>query len=347
MNRSQALLAITPGEPAGIGPEILLKLALDRPDLPLLAVADQALLQRAAEALKLPIAIHRWQTGQTLPGSGSGNSLACWHVPMSETETMGQPDPANAAYVLETLRQAVSLLRSGQVGALVTGPVNKAVINRAGIAFTGHTEFLQELADVPQVVMMLAAPTLRVTLVTTHLPLRQVADAINPENVERCIRITAQDLQQKFGIARPRLQVLGLNPHAGESGHLGSEDDAIIAPAIARCQADGIDAFGPVPADTAFNPPRLQQCDAVVAMYHDQGLPVLKHAGFGQSVNVTLGLPFIRTSVDHGTALDIAGQGIADASSLQHAVLMACDMMIAAEGLAVAADRHAAAGQVP
>ena len=332
MNRSQALLAITPGEPAGIGPEILLKLALERPDLPLLAVADSALLQRTAEAFKLPIIIHRWQAGQALPASGPVIKLACWHVPMSRPELMGQPDPANADYVLETLRQAVGLLRSGLAGALVTGPVNKAVINQAGMAFTGHTEFLQQLAEVPQVVMMLAAPALRVTLVTTHMPLRQVADAINADNVEGCIRITARDLQQKFGIARPRLQVLGLNPHAGESGHLGFEDDAIIAPAIARCQADGIDAFGPVPADTAFNPLRLQQCDAVVAMYHDQGLPVLKHAGFGQSVNVTLGLPFIRTSVDHGTALDIAGQGIADASSLQHAVLMARDMYVAAGG---------------
>lgn len=346
MNRSQALLAITPGEPAGIGPEILLKLALERPDLPLLAVADSALLQRTADALKLPIAVHHWQTGQALPASGTTHNLACWHVPMSRPESIGQPDPANATYVLETLRQAVGLMRSGQAGALVTGPVHKAVINQAGIAFTGHTEFLQELAGVPQVVMMLAAPALRVTLVTTHLPLRQVADAINAANVEGCIRITARDLQQKFDIARPRLQVLGLNPHAGEGGHLGFEDDAIIAPAIARCQADGIDAFGPVPADTAFNPLRLQQCDAVVAMYHDQGLPVLKHAGFGQSVNVTLGLPFIRTSVDHGTALDIAGQGIADASSLQHAVLMARDMLAAAGGLATAGGLADAEGSV-
>jgi 4-hydroxythreonine-4-phosphate dehydrogenase len=328
MNRSQAMLAITPGEPAGIGPEILLKLAMERPDLPLLAVADSALLQRAAEAFKLPVTIHHWQPGQVVPAAGPEHKLACWHVPLARPETAGKPDPANAAYVLDTLRKAVDLLRSGHAGALVTGPVHKAVINQAGIPFTGHTEFLQELAVVPQVVMMLVAPALRVTLVTTHLPLRQVADAINAENVEGCIRVTARDLQKKFGIAQPRLQVLGLNPHAGESGHLGFEDDAIIAPAIARCQADGIAAYGPVPADTAFNPLRLQQCDAVIAMYHDQGLPVLKHAGFGQSVNVTLGLPFIRTSVDHGTALDIAGQGVADASSLQQAVLMARDMLV-------------------
>ncbi|MDZ4729082.1 MAG: 4-hydroxythreonine-4-phosphate dehydrogenase PdxA [Xanthomonadales bacterium] len=323
MKIPQSLLAITPGEPAGIGPEILLKLAQQQPDLPLLAVADAELLRRTAAALKITLAIHEWQPGQAIADSG----LACLHTPLAKTEIVGQPDPANAAYVLNTLRQAVALLQSGTAGALVTGPVNKAVINQAGIPFTGHTEFLAALAGIEQVVMMLAAPGLRVTLVTTHLPLRAVADAITTENVERCIRITANDLRKHFGIAKPRLQVLGLNPHAGEGGHLGHEDDAIIAPAIARCRADGIDAIGPVPADTAFNPPRLQQCDAVVAMYHDQGLPVLKHAGFGRSVNVTLGLPFIRTSVDHGTALDIAGQGIADASSLGYAVLMAREMI--------------------
>jgi 4-hydroxythreonine-4-phosphate dehydrogenase len=329
MSGYQALLAITPGEPAGIGPEILLQLAQRQPDLPLLAIADAGLLRRSANALKSPVAIHEWQPGQ--PAATSG--LACLHTPLAKTEIAGQPDPANAAYVLDTLRQAVALLQSGAAGALVTGPVNKAVINQAGIPFTGHTEFLAGLAGVPQVVMMLAAPGLRVALVTTHLPLRAVADAITPETVESCIRITAHDLNKHFGVANPRLQVLGLNPHAGEGGHLGHEDDAIIAPAIARCRADGIDAFGPVPADTAFNPPRLLQCDAIVAMYHDQGLPVLKHAGFGRSVNVTLGLPFIRTSVDHGTALDIAGQGIADSSSLGHAVQMASEMIKARAGM--------------
>lgn len=332
VNNIQTMLAITPGEPAGIGPEILLKLAQQQPELPLLAVADAELLRRTAQALKIPIVIHEWQSGQAL----SENSLACLHTPLARLEMVGKPDPANATYVLETIRQAVNLLQTGAAGALVTGPVNKAVINQAminqgGIPFTGHTEFLADLAGVEQVVMMLAAPTLRVTLVTTHLPLRAVADAITAENVERCIRITAHDLRKHFGISHPRLQVLGLNPHAGEGGHLGFEDDAIIAPAIARCQADGIAAIGPVPADTAFNPQRLLQCDAVIAMYHDQGLPVLKHAGFGRSVNVTLGLPFIRTSVDHGTALDIAGQGIADASSLGHAVKMASDMLTASK----------------
>ncbi len=325
MNSSTSLLAVTPGEAAGVGPEILLKLAQQEPDLPLLAVADADLLRRTALSLGLSLDIHRWQPGEALPAVG----LACLHVPLAKIEEAGQPDPANAAYVLETLRQSVQLLQTGAAGALVTGPVNKAVINQSGIAFTGHTEFLADLAGVEQVVMLLAAPGLRVALVTTHLPLRQVADAITAEKVEGCIRICAADLKKHFGIDHPRLQVLGLNPHAGEGGHLGSEDDAIIAPAIARCQADGIAAIGPVPADTAFNPPRLEQCDAVIAMYHDQGLPTLKHAGFGRSVNVTLGLPFIRTSVDHGTALDIAGQGIADASSLRHAVMMARDMLAA------------------
>lgn len=330
MNNSEVLLAVTPGEPAGIGPETLLKLAAAEPGLPLLAVADAGLLRRTAAQLALPVEIHDWHKGQALPRRG----LACLHVPLAEPETIGQTNPANAVYVLNTLRQAVALLQSGDAAAMVTGPVNKAVINEAGIPFSGHTEFLAELAGVPQVVMMLAAPGLRVTLVTTHLPLRKVADAITTELVEGCIRITAHDLRTKFGIAEPRLQVLGLNPHAGEGGHLGSEDDALIAPAIARCQADGIAAIGPIPADTAFNPPRLQQCDAVVTMYHDQGLPVLKHAGFGRSVNITLGLPFIRTSVDHGTALDIAGRGIADPGSLKHAVLMAQDMVAARSRLA-------------
>ncbi len=323
MKSSASLLAVTPGEAAGIGPEVLLKLAHQEPDLPLLAVADAGLLNRTASSLGLAVAVKPWQPGQAWPEEG----LACLHVPLARTEVPGQPDPANANYLLETLRQAVSLLQTGDAGALVTGPVNKAVINQAGIPFTGHTEFLAELAGVEQVVMLLAAPGLRVALVTTHLPLRLVADAITTENVEACIRICANDLSKHFGIEHPRLQVLGLNPHAGEGGHLGDEDDTLIAPAIARCQADGIAAIGPVPADTAFNPPRLQQCDAVIAMYHDQGLPTLKHFGFGRSVNVTLGLPFIRTSVDHGTALDIAGQGIADASSLKHAVNMARNML--------------------
>ena len=252
--------------------------------------------------------------------------LVCHPVSLGAPAAPGRLDTTNAPYVLETLTEAVTLVQGGHAAALVTGPVHKGVINDSGRSFSGHTEFLAELSQVSQVVMMLAAPELRVTLVTTHLPLRAVADAITPARLEAVIRITWAALRERFGIAQPRLQVLGLNPHAGEGGHLGSEEIEIIEPVVERLRAAGLDLVGPVPADTAFNPPRLQACDAVVAMYHDQGLPVLKHVGFGRAVNITLGLPFIRTSVDHGTALDLAGCGRADAGSLYAAVLMAQSM---------------------
>ncbi|MEJ8569197.1 4-hydroxythreonine-4-phosphate dehydrogenase PdxA [Elongatibacter sediminis] len=319
-------LAVTPGEPAGIGPEIVLRLALEHPELDFIAVCDPELMRERARAFDLPVHVHE----ENEPAAKTGASLACLAVPLAEPAEAGRLSPANAGYVLDTLRLAVERVRTGRASALVTGPVNKAIINSAGTPFSGHTEFLAGLAGVDRVVMMLAAPGLRVALVTTHLPLRDVADAITPVAVEETIRITARDLRNRFGIRKPRLQVLGLNPHAGEGGHLGSEDEAIILPAIERCRADGIDAHGPIPADTAFNPPRLTECDAVVAMYHDQGLPVLKHSGFGEAVNITLGLPFIRTSVDHGTALDIAGRGIADAGSLYTAAAMAESMAAAA-----------------
>jgi 4-hydroxythreonine-4-phosphate dehydrogenase len=211
---------------------------------------------------------------------------------------------------------------------MVTGPVHKGIINDAGIPFTGHTEFLADISNTTQVVMMLAAPGLRVTLVTTHLPLSQVPTAITAEKLKAVIQITETSLRQQFGITRPRLQVLGLNPHAGEGGHLGGEDEEIIRPVVELLRRQGMNIKGPVPADTAFTPPRIAACDAVVAMYHDQGLPVLKHLGFGQAVNITLGLPFIRTSVDHGTALDIAGTGQADATSLYQAVRCAQRMSL-------------------
>ena len=313
------LLAVTPGEPAGIGAEILLKCHQRHPELRLLAVADPALLRQSADLLKYDSNITEWQPGQSI----AAGELPCYPLRLLKPAVMGKPDPANAAYVLETLRQAVKLVQGGHAAALVTGPVHKAVINEAGYDFTGHTEFLAGLAGGAKVVMMLAAPGLRVTLVTTHLPLRDVADAITAERVESTIRITAAALQDSFGIKRPKLQVLGLNPHAGEGGYLGREDDEIIRPVIARCRAQGMLLEGPVPADTAFTPPRIAACDAVVAMYHDQGLPVLKHMGFGHSVNITLGLPFIRSSVDHGTALDLAGSGRADAGSLCEAAFTA------------------------
>lgn len=319
MNTAAPVLAVTPGEPAGIGPEIMLKLAREHPELRLLAVADPDCLQRAAAAMHINVKLIDWSPGMEL----QPDTLSCLPVRLFHAEKPGWPDPRNAGYVLDTLRQAVQVVRQGYADALLTGPVHKAVINQAGIAFSGHTEFLAELAGVGQVVMMLAAPGLRVALVTTHLPLRQVADAITQEKLEAVIRITVQELQQRFGIARPRLQVLGLNPHAGEQGHLGVEDELIIRPVIDRCRSGTVSIEGPVPADTAFTPPRLASCDAVIAMYHDQGLPVLKHFAFGRAVNITLGLPFIRTSVDHGTALDIAGSGRADAGSFYHAADMA------------------------
>jgi len=319
------LLVVTPGEPAGIGPEILLRVHREQPGFRLLAVADPDLLRETAQRLGWQDPVTTWQPGDDVaPGR-----LACCPVTLPQRARPGRLDPANAPYVLETLTRAVELVRGGDADALVTGPVHKGVINDAGVPFSGHTEFLARRAGVDQVVMMLAAPGLRVALVTTHLPLRDVADAITPERLEAVIRITESALREGFGVDRPRLQVLGLNPHAGEGGYLGREDEDVVRPVLERLRAEGSRLDGPVPADTAFNPPRLAGCDAVVAMYHDQGLPVLKHMGFGKSVNITLGLPFIRTSVDHGTALDIAGRGQADAGSLNEAVRLACDMAAA------------------
>lgn len=322
MSALPPLLAVTPGEPAGIGAEILLKFRAAYPGFRLLAVADAEWLQIENKRFGTGCQITRWSPGQEI----AGGELACCDVPLAAPTVPGTPDPANAAYVLETLRRAHALVTEGSAAALVTGPVHKGVINDGGHSFSGHTEFLARLSGVPQVVMMLAAPGLRVALVTTHLPLREVADAITPEKLESVIRITHSELRLRFGIDSPRLQVLGLNPHAGEGGHLGHEDDELIAPIIETLRCEGLLLEGPVPADTAFTPPRLERCDAVIAMYHDQGLPVLKHMGFGRSVNITLGLPFIRTSVDHGTALDLAATGEADAGSMLQAIKVAVDM---------------------
>ena len=316
------VLAITPGEPAGIGPEILLQFCREHPEFRVLAIADPELLRQAGNRLGYMPPITRWQPGAEV----RCGELACCPIDLRKPVTPGQLDPANAVYVLETIRRAVDLVRHGHAGALVTGPIHKGIINDSGQPFSGHTEFLAELSGVDRVVMMLAAPGLRVALVTTHLPLRAVADAITPDTLEAVIRITWSALRERFGIERPRLQVLGLNPHAGEGGHLGTEEIEVIGPVLERLRVAGLDLEGPVPADTAFNPPRMQNCDAIVAMYHDQGLPVLKHLGFGQAVNITLGLPFVRTSVDHGTALDLAGSGRADAGSLHAAALAAKSM---------------------
>jgi 4-hydroxythreonine-4-phosphate dehydrogenase len=319
MTSNPPTLAVTPGEPAGIGPECALRLVRQCPELRLVLIADPDLLRATARALSMTLDIQHWREGDPAePGS-----VSCLPVRLAHPVQPGQPDPANAPYVLECLRLGARLVQQGHAAALVTGPVQKSVINQAGIAFSGHTEFLAELAGAGRVVMLLVAGSLRVALATTHLPLRAVPDAIDQAGLAAALRIIHRDLRTRFGIQAPRIQVLGLNPHAGEGGYLGQEERTIIQPAIKQARSEGITAIGPVPADTAFTPPALEACDVVLAMYHDQGLPVLKHAGFGHAVNVTLGLPFIRTSVDHGTALDIAGQGAASATSFCEAARLA------------------------
>ncbi|MCC5865088.1 MAG: 4-hydroxythreonine-4-phosphate dehydrogenase PdxA [Wenzhouxiangella sp.] len=313
-------LLLTPGEPAGIGPEIACRLALERPALCL--VADPTLIKRSLARLGLAAGVRI----VSAPDDGLPGQLSCLPVTMAAPETPGKPDPANADYLLKTLRLAAGLCLQGRADGLVTGPIHKGVINDAGIAFSGHTEFLAELAGVDKVVMMLVAGTLRVALATTHLPLARVPQAITPALLSRVLGILDHDLRTRFRRQQPRIAVLGLNPHAGEGGHLGREEIEIIAPELERLRARGLDLVGPLPADTAFVPKRLDGFDAVLAMYHDQGLPVLKFAGFGQAVNITLGLPFVRTSVDHGTALDIAGSGRADAGSLAAAVDLAAEL---------------------
>jgi 4-hydroxythreonine-4-phosphate dehydrogenase len=308
-------LAVTPGEPAGIGPDLLLRLAQAPQACELVAYADPDLLTSRARLLGLPLRLKDPDGRPTAAGE-----LAIHPVPLARPAVPGRLDPANAHYVLATLDHAVADCQQGRVAGLVTGPVNKAVINDAGMPFSGHTEYLAALTATPLVVMMLATRQLRVALVTTHLPLRSVADAITGELVMAVTRILAADLKAKFALPSPRILVCGLNPHAGESGHLGREEIDIIIPALEQLRSEGIDVGGPFPADTLFTPNNLRDGDAVLAMYHDQGLPVLKYQGFGRAVNITLGLPIIRTSVDHGTALDLAGTGRGDSGSLAEAI---------------------------
>jgi 4-hydroxythreonine-4-phosphate dehydrogenase len=258
------------------------------------------------------------------------NGIDVEHVPLRRARAPGRLDPANSRYVIEVLDRAIRGCLAGEFQAMVTAPVQKSVINDAGIVFTGHTEYLAEAANTPHVVMMLVGGGLRVALATTHLPLSEVPRAITREGLLQTLRVLDADLRKRFRIARPRILVAGLNPHSGESGHFGTEDQEIIAPALADARAKGIDASGPLPADTLFVPERLKGADCVLAMYHDQGLPVLKYASFGRGVNVTLGLPFVRTSVDHGTALDLAGTGKADPGSLIEAVKLAIELAPAA-----------------
>lgn len=312
-------LVVTPGEPAGIGPELVVRYAQQPLDVELVAVCSSEILLQAASQLGIPCTLNTYSP-ELSQQSGLGR-LSVLHTPLRRPNNPGQLEPENAEYVLDTLRQAVELCQQGQAQALVTGPVHKGVINQAGIPFTGHTEFLAQLGGVNQVVMMLACEGLRVALATTHLPLRDVADAIKPDTLETTIKILHHDLVTQFGIADPNILVCGLNPHAGENGHMGSEEIEVISPVIEKLRsAHHWRLSDPLPADTLFTPHHLEGADAVLAMYHDQGLPVLKHKGFGAAVNITLGLPFTRTSVDHGTAIDLVGKGIANLGSLGTAI---------------------------
>jgi 4-hydroxythreonine-4-phosphate dehydrogenase len=321
MADTRPLLAVTAGEPAGIGPDLVLQLAGHRDGARRVIIADLQLLQQRAAQLGLTaLRFQPYQPGQAAAPAGV---LEVQHVPLATAVTPSQLDPANARYVLNTLDAAIAGCLSGEFAAMVTAPVHKGVINDAGVPFSGHTEYLAEHTGTARVVMMLAGAGMRVALVTTHLPLRAVADAITKPELEAVIRILHADLQHKFGLPSPRILVAGLNPHAGESGHMGREEIDVIEPVLQQLRATGMQLIGPLPADTLFNPDKLAQADAVLAMYHDQGLPVLKYASFGAGINITLGLPIIRTSVDHGTALDLAGTGRADPGSLFEAIKLA------------------------
>jgi len=324
-------LAITAGEPAGIGPDLCIQIAQQAHPQQLVVVADPDLLRERAAQLNLPLTIEQFDASEPARPTPA-RSLTVLPVKLRAPVIAGELNPANASYVLDTLTAATEGCLDGTFDAIVTAPVHKGVINDAGIAFSGHTEFLEELTSSRKVVMMLATEGLRVALVTTHLPLRDVPDAVTRELLDEVIATLHGDLRRDFGLDNPRILVAGLNPHAGESGHMGREEIDTIEPALDYWRTQGMDLVGPLPADTLFNEKYLQQADAVLAMYHDQGLPVLKYKGFGQAVNITLGMPIIRTSVDHGTALDLAATGTADHGSLLTALDYAATM---------AAHRHA------
>ncbi len=318
-------LALTAGEPAGIGSELIARLAATSLGANLVAIGDRSLIEAGAHAAGVDVLIRDHDPSKAIAVRQPGQ-LQVIAIPLAAKVISGELDRRNAEHVLAMLDRAARGAASGEFDAIVTAPVHKGVINDAGVAFTGHTEFFAERASCT-VVMMLVAERLRVALLTTHLPLSAVPSAVSQPALLETIRILDRDLRQRFGIATPRIAVLGLNPHAGESGHMGREEIDTIIPALETLRSEGINLIGPLPADTAFVPRHLQHFDAVLAMYHDQGLPVLKHAGFGHAVNVTLGLPWIRTSVDHGTALDLAGKGVADAGSLIAAANLALELV--------------------
>lgn len=330
-DRSCPRLAITPGEPAGIGPDVVIAAAQKPFNAELVAVADPDLLQHRAAQLNLSLNLVRFDPAASVIPHQPG-TLKILPVPHRMSGAPGQPHPDDAAYVLETLRVACAGCLRNDFSAMVTAPVHKAIINEAGFAFTGHTEYLAEICGSGYPVMMLADQALRVALVTTHLPLSRVSQSITRATLKRVIEIVWHDLRARFGIAEPKLLVCGLNPHAGEAGHLGREEIDIIIPVLDELRTDGLHVSGPVPADTAFTGASLNDIDVVVAMYHDQGLPVLKSRGFGEIVNITLGLPIIRTSVDHGTALTLAGTGRANSTSLESAIACAISLSVATTG---------------
>ena len=318
-------IAITPGEPAGIGPDLCIQIAQQQFADQLVLICDPDILVDRALMLGLPIKLHEFDPDAP-PTPAKPGELFYLGTASNADVVPGKLDPYNAVYVLNSLRMAIDAALSGMFDAIVTAPVHKGVINDAGFPFTGHTEFLEERTESSKVVMMLATEGLKVALATTHLPLSDVPKAITKDLLRSVIRILVDDLQRDFGIANPHILVAGLNPHAGEGGHMGREEIDTITPVLEEFRAEGIDLIGPLPADTLFTDHLLKDADAVLAMYHDQGLPVLKYKGFGKAVNITLGLPIIRTSVDHGTALDLAGKGTADAGSLLTAIETAIEM---------------------
>ena len=321
-------LVITPGEPAGIGPDLIIQLIQTAQEHELICIADSSMLQQRAKKLGLPLTINPYDANKTQ--AKIAGSLTVLEEPLNNPSVCGVADKTNAQSQLNALQRAVEGCMSGEFSGLITGPMHKGIINEAGIPFTGHTEYLAELSKTKKVVMMLAAPEskhqLRVALATTHLPLSQVSQAITQQNLKEVITILNAEMKKYFSLKEPRILICGLNPHAGEDGHLGMEEIEIITPVINELKNKGFNLKGPLPADTVFTQPYLEDADVVLAMYHDQGLPVLKHVGFGAAVNVTLGLPFIRTSVDHGTAFDLAGTGKANSGSLNAALNMAIQM---------------------
>ena len=327
MSRSDKPLVVTAGEPAGIGPELCLAIAAEPATPDFVVVSDAELLRERAELLDIPVHIRSISTTELDSWRPVPGELAVLNIPFAEPVSCGTPNSANAGALLDGLRLAVAECRDGNFAAVVTAPLAKSVIKDAGFEFTGHTEFLAEITDSRRPVMLLVAGNMRVALASTHMPLRDVPDYLSSSGLREVLSILHADLISRFGIEDPEIVVCGLNPHAGENGHLGHEDEDIIAPVVRELSASGMKVRGPMPADTAFTPAAGYN-DAVLAMYHDQGLPVLKYAGFGDAVNVTLGLPIIRTSVDHGTAFDLAGTGQADSGSLRAAIDLAREIVL-------------------